>query len=133
MLEASMQKKIVQKMMKTYSQPKVDQFHCLEIMEFGNPQSMRDQLGRSEELSGDLRGRSDKSQPIDEMMTEKPATMLVDRRELDLSSSRRTESQTVRAERRIIPNTGQEKTYDLGCVESRGDDYRNINGESEPM
>ena len=36
---------------------------------------MRDQPARGEELSGDLRGSSAKCQPIDEMMTEKPATI----------------------------------------------------------
>ena len=68
--------------------------------------SMRDQPLRGEEFKDDLRGESDGSQPMDTMMDDRsPNDFLVDRRELYLSSSRRTLSSALCAERRIIANT----------------------------
>ena len=72
---------------------------------------LQDQLARSEELSSDLHGWQCS-----------PWRFLVNRRELHLSSSRRTSSSAPRAESRNILNSteihgrDQKYTYDLGCV-----------------
>ena len=59
---------------------------------------------RSEDLREELQGNSDGSQPTEQKMTLKPAMTLVNGRGFHLSSSRRTSSSAVRAQRRIILN-----------------------------
>ena len=103
---------------------------------FWKSTSKREQPVRGEELSGDLRGESDGSQPIDNDAWQKsPKLFLVDRRELHLSPSRWTKSSALRAEGRIILNTtaillrGQENTQHTNLdvlQESWTDDYQNI-------
>ena len=69
--------------------------------------SMRDEPERGEELRDDLRGESDGSPPVDTTMDGREVrnVFLVDRRELHLSSSRRTKSSALCTEGRNIPNT----------------------------
>ena len=69
-------------MVKTsFSRAQMEQLNCLEEIRFSQKSAlMRDQPQRGEELSGDLRGSSDGSQPLDERMTVTPE-MFFGRRE----------------------------------------------------
>ena len=77
---------------------------------------------RSEDLREELQGNSERSQPTEQKMTLKPAMTLVNGRGLHLSSSRRTSSSAVRAQRRIILNPtevhwrDQDNARKSGCV-----------------
>ena len=69
-------------MVKTsFSRAQMEQSNCLEEIRFSQKSALiRDQPQRGEELSGDLRGQSDGSQPLDERMTVTPE-MIFGRRE----------------------------------------------------
>ena len=76
-----------------------------------NSTLIRDQPVVGEERKDDFRGYSDGSQPINATMEDREArnNVLVDRRELHLSSPRRTWSSAQRVEGRIIPKAAQRK------------------------
>ena len=123
MLGDSMQRRLLRRKMVKFSssQSWMKQSNCLEeIMGSGNPPCCGNHPVISEELSGDLRGSSDKSQPIDEMMADREAH--IDFRSIEGNYiyrhhvEPRVQLHVPKEETFPIPPRYIDNTYDLGCV-----------------